>query len=302
MRYFHGAGKSSRYFEGWYFKHCSQQSAIAFIPGFSVGKNGDKSVFIQVITPERSYFSLYPADSFQASKDKLYIRIADNLFGRDGISVNINNDMLSVRGRLEYGKFREPERDIMGPFRFVPFMQCNHGIISMLHDISGALTINGREMSFDDGVGYIETDWGCSFPKSYLWTQLSGSGNNRISIMSAVADIPFAGTHFKGCIAVVYMDGREYRLTTYNRVKILGYRNNAVTLKQGKYTLEIEAFPKTLCKLYAPLKGDMSREIRESLCCEVNARFYIDNNLVFDLKDRQAGFEFVGDNKITPGK
>ena len=47
-------------------------------------------------------------------------------------------------------------------------MECYHGIISMNHDILGSLKYNDEDISFNKGKGYMEKDWGHSFPKLYL--------------------------------------------------------------------------------------------------------------------------------------
>ena len=44
----------------------------------------------------------------------------------------------------------------MGPFSFVPFMECYHGVLSMNHSIKGRLDFNGESLSFDNGKGYME--------------------------------------------------------------------------------------------------------------------------------------------------
>ena len=44
----------------------------------------------------------------------------------------------------------------MGPFSIFPFMECNHGIISLHHKVSGRLSINYKELIIKDGIGYIE--------------------------------------------------------------------------------------------------------------------------------------------------
>ena len=49
--YFQGKNKKRRYFEGWYFKVVSpdEQHALAFIPGISMGENGERHSFVQVM-------------------------------------------------------------------------------------------------------------------------------------------------------------------------------------------------------------------------------------------------------------
>jgi tocopherol cyclase len=64
---FQGNMKKKNYFEGWYFKHVSQdlKHVLSFIPGISLTEN-DPHSFIQVIngiTGKTEYIS-YPLDEF----------------------------------------------------------------------------------------------------------------------------------------------------------------------------------------------------------------------------------------------
>ena len=77
----------------------------------------------------------------------------------------------------------------MGPFKYFP-MECRHGIISMRHTLEGRLKLNGKEIDFTNGLGYIEKDSGRSFPSSYVWVQ-ANDFDEPCSIMASVADIPF---------------------------------------------------------------------------------------------------------------
>ena len=48
----------------------------------------------------------------------------------------------------------------MGWYRFVPFMECFHGVVSLNHELEGDFLIENQVFSFDGGKGYIEKDWG----------------------------------------------------------------------------------------------------------------------------------------------
>ena len=63
-------------------------------------------------------------------------------------------------------------------------------------------------MRFTEGLGYMEGDRGCSFPRSYLWAQSMDFAEDA-SVMVAIAEIPLPGVRFTGCIAIVWLDGRE---------------------------------------------------------------------------------------------
>jgi tocopherol cyclase len=290
---FHGRYRSRSYFEGWYFKHQSDTNEIAFIPGVNFTEQGEKKAFIQVITGDESFQEDYPYSTFKVSRHKPVIRIGESIFSHRGLKINMNGKDFTCSGTIKYPSLTPLKSDIMGPFRFVPFMECNHGVISMKHHLEGALTLNGKKMDFADGNGYIEKDWGSSFPQNYLWLQCNRFTDPSCSIMVSIAKIPFAGFHFQGCICAVTFQGKEYRLATYNGVKIIRYSQNELVLRQGKYCLQAEMRSDSPQQLLAPRLGGMTRRIRENMSCPARFRFYCAEKLLFDLQSEDAGYEFV---------
>ena len=93
----------------------------------------------------------------------------------------------SISGNLILSNHKKIKYDIMGPFYYIPFMECSHFIVSMSNTVNGAVNINGIKHVFSDGLGYIEGDRGCSFPRRYFWTQCLFDNN---SVMLSIADIP----------------------------------------------------------------------------------------------------------------
>lgn len=293
MTNFHGYNKKKNFFEGWYFKHVSGDKTIAFIPGVNIDEGGNKSAFIQIISDNYSYNIPYKFSDFKINDDKLHIAIDKNIFSERGIKIDINTEQVSVKGNVEYGEFLPIKYDIMGPFSIIPFMECNHGIISLYHNVKGKIIINDEEIDLNKGVGYIEKDWGSSFPKSYLWIQCNSFKADKCSIMASIAEIPFMGVKVKGCIAIVHYKEKEYRLCTYNGVKIIQYNDKGLKLKKGKYILEVEVEQENSQRLLAPTKGNMSRSIHESAACKGRFKFYRDKELIFDFESNNCGFESV---------
>lgn len=281
------------FFEGWYFKHQSKDGSIAFIPGINISKDGTKYSFIQVITKDKSYNINYDFKDFSISQDKLTIKIKDNIFSTKGVILNIRNKNIIIKGRLVYSDITLLKSDIMGPFAYFPFMECVHGVLSLNHKVNGSLFINNKEVKFIDAKGYIEKDSGKSFPKTYLWIQCNDFKIEDTSIMVSIADIPFLGFEFKGCIAVVYYKGKEYRLATYNGVKLISYDENGLIIKRGKYRLEINIKNLSPQSLLAPNGGEMIRTIYENISCSARFKFYKDKNLIFDLESSNTSFEYV---------
>lgn len=293
MRNFHGKYKTHPFFEGWYLKHQGNGTTIAFIPSFHVCKDKKRYAQIQVVTENGSHCFRFPPAAFHAEENRFYVRVGANAFSSAGINVDLQGKGLSVKGTLQYGALTPPETDMMGPFRHVPMMQCNHGVLSLTHSLTGTLEINGEAFDFTGGTGYIEKDWGCSFPKSYLWAQLSWFENRDCCTMLSIADIPFAGTSFTGCIASVYYGGREYRLATYRGAKILKYSQREALIEQGPYRLRVQLIQDSGAqKLQAPQNGEMARVIKESPACMVRIHFMVGKITLFDVTRDNASFEF----------
>ena len=188
------------YFCGWYFKCQSNKHTLAVIPAFHKSNN-KKSCSIQIITDTKAWNVDFPFEYFSKQKGRFDISIKNNHFSSKGISLFINTPSLSVLGSLSFGTFSPIRYDIMGPFRYVPFMECRHSVVSTKHTVNGSININGKAYSFDNAAGYIESDRGYSFPKRYIWTQsIFGNG----SLMLSVADIPF-GLFLLQALSVLFM-------------------------------------------------------------------------------------------------
>lgn len=266
---------------------------MAFIPGVSYDEEGNRSAFLQLITDSLSCNLPFRFSEFRMCSRGSGVRLGQQLFSRRGIRVDLNTKEVRCRGWIRYGPLTPPESDVMGPFRFVPFLECNHGVISMKHSLLGTLELNGRQINFSGGTGYIEKDWGSSFPKNYLWVQCNRFPEPTVSVMVSIAHIPFSGVAFQGCIGLVRYRGREYRLATYHGVQIVRCDGTGFILKQGSLLLEAELFGSAPQQLLAPKTGAMLRPIRESAACRARVRFYRDGRLLFDQTSDQAGFEYV---------
>lgn len=232
----------------------------------------------------------YSASAFTASQDSLRIVIGENRFSEAGLHLNVEQEGLSLHGKVEFGPLQTLRSDIMGPFRWLANMECVHSVISMRHTLRGQLEINNDVLDFNGGIGYIEADLGRSFPTSYLWTQCLW---DNCSLMLSIATIPLGKFHFTGCICAIVLNGKEYRLATYRGVRILNWSSKGASLRQGKYRLEVDLLDQKAQPLRAPSDGNMSRTIHESLRARVRYRFWQDDMLMFDHTDDSASFEYV---------
>lgn len=293
MRFFHGINRTGPYFEGWYFKHQNPRGqTLALIPAYHVDGDGRCTASLQVLSENQAWWLEYPGAQLHVARPSLQIQIGQSGFGKQGIDLHVRREDISLRGALRYGPLTALRSDIMGPFRFFAGMQCSHGVISMGHSLEGTLELNGELLDFSNGIGYIETDRGRSFPGAYLWTQCLWDGPGRGSLMLAIAAIPLPVGGFTGCICSVFAGGREYRLATYRGARIEAWSSSGAVIRQGKYRLEAELLNERRQALRAPVEGRMERIIHESLCAEVRYRFWHGDDLLVQHIDSHASFEY----------
>lgn len=278
--------RNKGYFQGWYFKCSGGDKTVAFIPAYHRSQN-ITSASLQIITDDTAYH--IPFEKLEHTKKPLSVKIGDCVFSEKGITLNFQSSGYRLKGRLRFRSLSPIAYDIMGPFALVPFMQCRHGVCSMSHRIDGQITLNDQPFDFHNGIGYIECDRGCSFPKRYIWTQCCFENG---SLMLSVADIPMLGSHFTGIIGVILLNGKEYRIATYLGASIKRIGENTVTVKQGEYAFTAELLEKNTHPLLAPTNGDMSRTIHESASCKAHYHFSHKNKALCDFVSEKASFEF----------
>lgn len=278
--------RNKDYFKGWYFKCSAKDKTIAFIPAYH-RNNYRETASLQVITDDTTYN--IPFDSLEYREKPLSVKLGNCFFSETGIYLDIQSDALTVQGKLRFHHLSPIRYDIMGPFGFVPFMQCKHSVYSMRHRVDGQITVGDQQFHFQNGTGYIEGDRGRSFPKQYLWTQCCFENG---SLMLSVADIPLFGFHFTGIIGIVLLDGIEYRIATYLGAALKHIGENSVTVRQGNYQLTAKLIQKNAQPLHAPSNGKMNRTIHESASCTASYRFSCKDDCLCEFTSDRASFEF----------
>lgn len=316
---FQGRNKQNAYFEGWYFKQVSfdLKTVISIIPGISLDKM-DPHCFIQLIASRRAggtenpplmteYFR-FPLEAFKHQDKPFSIQIGENHFSEDGFFISLESKETKMKGQIDFGplggiKTTLLNPNIMGIFAYIPKMECNHGIVSMTHHLNGSLELNEESISFNQGNGYIEKDWGTSFPESYLWIHSNNFERSDASFMCSVAHIPFLGGSFKGFICNLCLDGTEYRFATYNRsrLEVLEFSSSRtrLILRRKNLVLKIEANMESGGLLKSPHLGAMSHQIKEGIFGKVeltleNSR----GDIVFHGVGSQCGIELMPESGI----
>ena len=276
---YQGGDTDRRSFEGWYFKAVDGKGghAVAVIPGVSFSADARVSqAFVQIIREGGStrFFS-YPAAAFSfARRPPFAISVAGNTFTEQGMDLDLRDAEGEVRGHVGFGPWspwpvtvRAP--GIMGWYRYVPRMECYHGVLSMDHAVDGKLTIDGQAVDFGGGRGYIEKDWGRSFPSSWIWAQSNHFARPGVSLTCSVAKIPWVSGGFVGHIAGLLIDGRLLRFATYTGAWLAELETGPgafrVVLRDRSRELEVRASGGVTGALKAPILGAMEGRADEAI-------------------------------------
>lgn len=254
------------FFKGRYYKHQKDGKTLCIIAGKSSSEE-----FLQILTNKKAFY-------------------LNSLNGCKITSGGISLATEIAKGEVTYHNLTQLRSNIMGVFSIFP-MQCRHEIVSMHHTIKGGFEIDSEYYDFDNGTGYIEGDSGKSFPSRYLWLHCNDFAD-KCSISLSVATIPFLGFKFLGCICAIIFKGREYRLATYNGVKILSVSQNQIVLSQSVYKFIINIAGGDAFDLKAPKNGIMNHIIKESNNTSARFRLYEKEKLTFDLFSSNVSFEY----------
>ncbi|MFM8349097.1 MAG: tocopherol cyclase family protein [Bacteroidota bacterium] len=302
---FQGHGKTRSYFEGWYFKLVSPQGrSIAVIPGIAFDETGAGHAFVQVLdgNNKSSRYLKFPVNSFMASSDRFLVTVGGSVFSDRQLTLNLDGLEGSVMLKNTIG-WPKPwySPGIMGPFAFIPFMECYHGIVSMDHGLEGYLTLAGERIDLNGGRGYVEKDWGRSFPSAYTWMQSNHVATPGMSLKCSVARIPWLGSSFTGFIAGCWLGDRLIRFTTYNRSALrkclISEQQVEIALRNPDYDLDITATREQATMLASPIRGAMEGRIQETMDARLTVKLTrrSDGATILDDTGVHAGLEVAGE-------
>jgi tocopherol cyclase len=320
---FHGEKHGTGWFEGWFFKLADRDrsTVLALIPGVFYGHKRDEShAFVQVLDgrSHRTAYHRFPLESFRASRNTLDVSVGPNRFTDRGLEVDLPSaagpaEMGRLSGRVEFGSFAPwPVRlfspGVMGPFAFVPFMECNHGVLSMDHGLTGRLETDHATVDFGGGRGYAEKDWGRSFPSAYIWVQSNHFRETGTALFLSVARIPWLGGSFTGFLAGFLWHDEMIRFSTYSRAVLrtcrVTERVAELTFADRRFRLDVSAVRTPGGLLSAPDGASMRTRVAESQGSSVSVRLsrLKDNALLFEQSGDPAALEMHGNlEAITTG-
>lgn len=310
---YQGLGHKPPYFEGWYYKlvNADETERYAIIPGGLISKTpGETHTFIQVLDGTRGTSTYHRYGFFNAAQDRFEVRVGTSDFSDQRIALNIEDGETRITGEVQLeGLSPWPvsltSPGFMGPYAWLN-MECKHAVLSFSHGLKGALMINGREIDFTGGRGYLEKDWGEAFPTSYIWMQTNHFAPVGTSLSASIATIPGYGPihrPFTGFVVGFMHDGTLYRFATYTGATIDHLRVADDKIDWVLYTrdqeIKIQAWRTDSTPLQAPSREGMQRRVDESMTARIEVELSsiagTRKTRIFKGESPNSGLEVVGD-------
>lgn len=286
-----------------------ERHRLAVIPGISLSRDVEQShAFVQVLQGDsgRTLYLRYPIAQFHAEEKRFDLTIGPNRFTNQGAKLDLETQDGRITGRLTNRDpviwpktWRAP--GVMGWYAWAPFMQCYHGILSLDHSIRGVLNIHGEPVDMTGGRGYMEKDWGCSFPPAYIWMQSNHFEKPGTSFIASIAVIPWLRRSFTGFLIGVYHNQQLYTFATYTGAVIekLTVDDDEIIfiIRSSEYRLTVQAFRALTGSLQAPSAAGMTNRIAETLGGKVLLRLQSirEGRILLEQVGRHAGMDAAGD-------
>jgi tocopherol cyclase len=307
---YHGHRRRPPFFEGWYFKlvDASEQARYAIIPGIFLSHDPKQHhAFVQVLdgaTGQASYHR-FPAEAFEADADAFEIRIGPNRFGASRLHLDIDDEQRRVTADVVFGALdpwpvRPWSPGVMGPYAWIPWMECNHGVLSFDHHLDGRLEVDGTRIDLTGGRGYLEKDWGATFPAGYVWMQSNHFTTTGTSLVASIAIVPWIRSAFPGFLVGLRAGGRLHRFATYTgaRTEALRIGDDHVewSVTDRRRRLDIRAHRAAGGLLLGPTRKRMESRVGETMQAEIEVRLTDrPSRTVLEGTGRNAGLEVHGD-------
>ncbi len=286
---FHFLHKKGPSFEGFYFKTAlANGTTLVIICGFA--KSKDKShAFIQVSSQllETFYFE-YPLSSLKTNEETFNFSVGKNTFSQNGISIQEEDCEINLsftHFELWNRSFFKPS--IMGILTFVPFVECKHDIISPHLLVNGTAKLKTKTLQFQNNSGYIDKNWGTSFPKEYFWGHISSFENSTVSVQFAKARPKWLLWKIPVHIGFLRIDGEMHLFKSWKRdqMTLINVGQEEIELKNKHYRIELKFDQGYPLNLRAPLNGKLDNTILE--------RAGISTSVTIYKKTTSSAFELI---------
>jgi len=297
-----GKFKKRNFFEGWFHKIYSakHQTSFVIIYGYTTGNYYDKFGFIQFLIPNKNVEIYYFSKNEISYNPKNHsVQMGSNILSLKEIKINLKDIYmdLNISDNLPISSFKNS----MGYAYFIPTLPCYHSILNKSHLISGEINLFNNKYLLDNDLGYMEKNWGTSFPEKYFWIQAVEPNNPNVSLLFSQAEIKWMGKSFIKHVGHLRLNGEELDLRTLTLFNVsydnTNPENITITIKSKQIKLEMSFSVAKKYMFKGPLKGKLSRDILHHSDSQIDLKIY--QNAEIKMYKLIGNFEMIGGLKLN---
>lgn len=263
---FHYSKTKAPCFEGFYFKGYSNENIFIIICGYTKSKNNTVAFLQATIPGEKVNYYEYPLDQLITTKKLFTFKIGRNSFSKNGIIINEDGCNINIR----FNDFDSWPRtvlspSIMGSLSHVPKVECKHDVISPHLSMEGNVQINATQLEINRGIGYIDKNWGRSFPKRYFWGHLNGFSDPSISLQFAKGVPSWGPLRIPVHIGFLRINDELHVFRSWKKEKMtmINVGHFEILIENKNWKIRIELKIGHSLKLRAPIEGELIDNIVE---------------------------------------
>lgn len=261
-----GTVNRHNFFEGWFQKVYSieHRASVVIIYGYATKNPPERFGFIQILVPGEYPISYYfPKEEVTMDPTNHIVRMGKNLLSIKELLISTELIQINLKMSVTY-----PIRGLknsMGYSYYLPNLPCYHAVLNPAHFVSGTIQINGRSTVLTNERGYLEKNWGISFPQDYLWLHALDPTDSGVSVLFSHASIEWMGKSFDKHLGHIRFRGTEIDLRELRHVDIRCVKKSPseyrISLISKTITLVIEVESVRQVVFKGPNSGKLSRDI-----------------------------------------
>jgi hypothetical protein len=205
----------------------------------------------------------FPKAELSCGRERHIMRMGSNTLSRDRIEVTADgvSICLNFSGNQPIKSFRNS----MGYSYFVPGLPCYHSVVNTAHLVSGVVQVRDSRYELDHELGYLEKNWGSSFPDRYFWLHAVDRTDSQVSILFSQAEIQWLGRRFIRHVGHIRLYGWLIDIRDLIDLRIEIFNPDAggliLRLMSRSIQLEIRITQGRRILFKGPRDGQLSRDI-----------------------------------------
>ena len=287
------------YFEGWFQKIYSAQHRASFIIiyGYATRNAFDKFGFIQLLIPNRAPEIVYFAkDEISCDPRHHIVRMGKNTLSTNNIEIRTAN--MDIRLNLINNHPIRTFKNTMGYNYYVPSLPCYHSVLNTRHRVTGEIQYEKVEYTLHSETGYLEKNWGRSFPERYFWMHAVDPMDAEVSLLFSQAEIKWLGRKFIKHVGHLHFEENKIDLRALQNCSIsmapLRKDHLSIYMRSKTLQLEIDIAIGQGVLFKGPNQGSLSKDILHHTDALIDVRL--------SWQDKKRQFRLVGNIEHIGGE